>query len=179
MKKCIIFSLLLCFTFTGIVSAQNKGDKKDDKRDEKRKESFENFRAKRAAFITERVKLTPEEAQVFWPLCNELQEKKFELNKPLRENWKKLRDSKKEMTSEEYLKIIDMNADIKLKEAQLDKEYLEKFKKVLSPEKIFKYQRAEEEFMRQMFTPRNKEMHGHDKSRQVPGAPRPSDKPNK
>lgn len=149
MKKSIFIGLLICFSLVSTVSAQQ--------RDDKRKENFEQFRAKRIAYITEKVKLTPKEAEVFWPLANELQEKKYELNKPLREERKKQRASQTALTEADYLKIIDANADIRIKEAQLNKEYLEKFKKTLSAEKIFKYQKAEEELMRQMFSPKNRE----------------------
>jgi hypothetical protein len=165
MKKRIFISLLIGFSVVGMLSAQRQeGDN--------RKENFERFRTKRVAYITERVNFTPEEAEVFWPLANELQEKKFKLNKPLREarkegqkneksqkvskeEKKKSRLSRKALTEADYLKLIDIDADIRLKEAQLNKEYLEKFKKILSAEKIFKYQKAEEEFMRQIFSPRN------------------------
>ncbi len=147
MKRKILISLLMCFSIVSILSAQ------DNQKENKRKADFEKFRAQRVAFITERVQFTPEEAEAFWPLCNELQEKKFQLNKPLRDERRAQRNSKQELTDADYLKIIDTNADIKIKEAELDKEYLEKFKKILSPKKIFKYQRAEEEFMRQLFAP--------------------------
>jgi hypothetical protein len=151
MKKSVFISLLTCFCLVGLVSAQ------PDSKGDKRKEGFERFRAKRIAFITEKVKLTPEEAEAFWPLANELQEKKYDLNKPLREERRKQKASKTPLTEADYLKIIDANADISVKEAQLNREYLEKIKKTLSAEKIFKYQRAEEEFMRQMFSPKNRE----------------------
>ena len=150
MKKMIFISLLVCFSLTNIVSAQ------DTEKDDNRRTRFEQIKAKRMAFISEKVQFTPAEAEAFWPLCNELQEKKFELNKPLRDERRAMRESKKEITNADYLKLIDTNADIKIKEAQIDKEYLEKFKKILSPEKIFKYQQAEDEFMRQTLTDRSR-----------------------
>lgn len=153
MNKRIISCLLFVWVLTGIASAQSKEETKEE-RDKRRKEHFEQFRAKRVAFITERVKLTSEEAEIFWPVCNELQEKKFELNKPIREERRAIYSAKKQLTEADYLKLINANADIKIKEAQLDKEYLEKFKKILSAEKIFKYQRAEEEYMQQVFSHR-------------------------
>lgn len=153
MNKRIISCLLFIWVITGITTAQSKESTKEE-RDKRRKENFEQFRAKRVAFITEKVKLTTEEAEIFWPICNELQEKKFELNKPLREERREIFRSKKALTEADYQKMIDTNADIKVKEAQLEKEYLAKFKKVLSAEKIFKYQRAEEEFMKQIFSHR-------------------------
>lgn len=154
MNSKIIFILLFCFGFAGMTSAQS------NEKDQKREAFFKEMKAKRVAFITEKVNLTAEEAEVFWPLCNELQEKKFELNKPLREERRALRSSKKAMTNADYEKLLDSNADIKIKEAQLDKEYLVKFKKILSAEKIYKYQRAEEDFMKQMFPPRDRDHKG-------------------
>jgi hypothetical protein len=157
MKKSIFISLLICFSLVSAVSAQQS-------KDDKRKERFEQFRAGRIAFITEKLKLTPKEAEAFWPLANELQEKKYELNKPLREERQEQRASQTALTEADYLKIIDANADIRIQEARLNKEYLEKFKKILSAEKIFKYQKAEEDFMRQMFSPKSRE---RDKDRTV------------
>jgi len=148
MGKKIVLGWLFAFALTSIVFAQS--------REEKRKEAFNNFRKKRITFITEKVKLTPKEAEVFWPLSNELQEKKFELNKPIREKRRTLRTAGQTLTETDYKFLIDTNIDIKLKEAQLEKDYLEKFKKILPAEKIYKYQRAEEEFMRQLFSPKNK-----------------------
>ena len=153
MNKRIIFSLLLSFFVVGAISAQTK--KAGEPKDGKIKERFEKFRAQRVSFITGKVNLTEQEAKAFWPLCNELQEKKFELNKPLREKRGASRAAKKEMSSKDYLEIMNLNADIKIKEAELEKEYLSKFAKVLSPEKIYKYQQAEEEFMKQFFSPNN------------------------
>jgi len=38
--------------------------------------------------------------------------------------------------------------DVEIKEAQLEKEYFERFKKILSPEKVYKYRNAEYKFVR-------------------------------
>jgi hypothetical protein len=157
MKTNIFIGMLVCLSLAGSASAQHK--------DGKRHADFEQFRAKRVAYITEKVKLTPEEAEAFWPLVNELQEKRYELNKPLRERRRSQDSSRTALTEADYRKIIDTSADIRLKEAQLNKEYLEKLKKVLSAEKIFRYQRAEEEFMRQMFAPKNKDRGEKDRER--------------
>ncbi|MEG1749355.1 MAG: hypothetical protein RRZ65_07130 [Tannerellaceae bacterium] len=57
--------------------------------------------------------------------------------------------SKKQATDAEYLKAIDACLEVRINEAQLEKEYYEKFKKILSPEKLYKYRRADYKFARE------------------------------
>lgn len=152
MKRKLMLGLLMSLVMAGMVSAQTK----EEARTENRKENFSKMKAQRVAFITERANFTPDEAAAFWPVCNELQQKKFELNEPVREARRAIRRSTEAVKDAEYLRFMELNAEAKMKEAQLEKEYFDKFKKILSPQKLFKYQRAEEEFMRQMFSSRAK-----------------------
>jgi len=107
----------------------------------------EAFLAKKNAFITAEMGLTPEEAASFIPLCNELQEKKFEVGRECRKLSKEIRH-KENPTDADYNKVIDECLDVEIKEAQLEKEYFERFKKILSPEKVYKYRNAEYKFVR-------------------------------
>jgi len=137
--------LLLIFTF--LTHAQTRTDANS------RRADFENFKARREVYITKEVNLTADEASVFWPLCNELMEKKFELNRDnrreMRAIYTAIRNGEK-VSEADYNKVITINADIKIKEAELDKEYLIRMRKVLPAEKVFKYQRAEQRFAREM-----------------------------
>lgn len=108
----------------------------------------EAFQAKRNAFIMAEVSLTPEEAALFIPLSDELKRKKFDLGNSYRKFIKEIR-SKKNPTDAEYIKAVDGYLDLCIKEAELEKVYAEKFKKILSPEKLFKYQGAELKFARE------------------------------
>jgi len=100
------------------------------------------------AFFTERAGLTEDEANAFFPIYNELQQKKRELN---RETRRIMRQEGGAATSEEQsLKAIDAIAETNIKIAELEKEYLQKFKKVLPASKILKIQNAEEQFNSQI-----------------------------
>ncbi len=55
---------------------------------------------------------------------------------------------KKSPAESDYSKVNDECLGVKLKEAALEKEYYEKFKKILSPEKLYIYRRAEYKFAR-------------------------------
>jgi len=122
-------------------------------RDEKRRAEFEQFKEKRVEFITKAMNLTSDEAKVFWPLFNELQDKKFDLNQQQRKAVFEFTRSEKEgktHTESEYKEMVDLITQFKINDAKLDEEYIAKFSKVISSEKIFRYQQAELQFARQM-----------------------------
>ncbi|GHT63221.1 hypothetical protein AGMMS50239_18730 [Bacteroidia bacterium] len=121
--------------------------------DDKKKAEFESFKIRRIGFITKAMNLTTDEAKVFWPLCNELQEKKFSLNQRVRRAIREFNKAEKEgktHTQEEYLNLIKLAADIQVQEAKLDQEYITKFAEVIPAQKIFLYQEAERQFAREM-----------------------------
>lgn len=115
---------------------------------------IEAFKQKKAEFIIQRAGLTDAEAKTFIPLMNELMDKRFKINREMRRNAREIR-KKDNKTNADYEHVINEAAEVKLKEAQLDKEYLLKFKQILSAEKIYKYQQAEAEFMKQMLSKRH------------------------
>ena len=100
------------------------------------------------AFFTERAGLTEDEANAFFPLYNELQQKKRDLNREIRRIMREAAGP--EATQEQSLKAIDAQAETNIKIAELEKEYLQKFKEVLPATKILKVQNAEEQFNSQI-----------------------------
>lgn len=149
MRKCVLF-ILIMVAVTGIfltVMAQ----------DDKGKFDREVFMAKRNAYITASVGLTADEAATFIPIENEMQRKKFEIGRDCRKLARRSR-SKEGLTEEEQQKLVDCTTETRLKEAKLEKEYHEKFKRILSVEKLYKYQEAEARFMREFMQERG---HGH------------------
>jgi len=120
---------------------------------DRRRAEFDELKEKRVAFISQNMHLSAEEAKAFWPLYNELQEKKFELNRQLRKTLYEFAKSEREgktHTESEYKDIVNLSVQFKIKEAKLDEEYVVKFTKVIPYEKIYRYQRAEQQFARQM-----------------------------
>ena len=100
-------------------------------------------------FFTEKASLTEDEANAFFPLYNELQQKKREINREIRRNMM-LSEGGAELTEEQSLKAIDAKAEANIRIAELEKEYLKKFKEVLPASKILKVQNAEEQFNSQI-----------------------------
>ncbi len=140
MKKILFASLLLLLTAV-TASAQERPIKKPHF-------SPEEFQAKQKAYITEKADLTTQEAEAFFPLFFELQKKKFELERNVRKDFKKERNEK--MTEEECRNFVYKMADTKIEIAKLEREYTEKYLKVLPPCKLRRVQHAEGSFQRDL-----------------------------
>jgi len=109
----------------------------------------EAFEKRRNAFITTEVGLTAEEAGKFLPIENEFKQKLFEVGLECRRLARESQNNQK-MSDADYKKLSDCRLESRIKEAQLEKEYFEKFNKILSPEKIYKYQQADTKFSREI-----------------------------
>jgi hypothetical protein len=119
---------------------------------------FEQFKAEREDFISKAMKLTNDEKKAFWPLCNELQMKKFELNKTLREEMRKINRANREkqpVSEADYKKVLELGSQVKIQEAQLEQEYFSKFLQILPAEKVFLYRQSEQSFGERMIRERD------------------------
>jgi len=107
-----------------------------------RKEKVESMRI---AFITQKLDLTPEEAQRFWPVYNEFQKKRNELRKGKRDG-KGMRENIDSLSDKQVEALVDAEMMARQKTLELEKEYHAKFKSVLPIKKVAKLYRAEEQF---------------------------------
>ena len=139
MKRYLFVSLLMLLAAVTANAQANQG---------KPHFSPEEFRAKQQAYITEKAGLTAQEAEAFFPLFFELQMKKFELERNARKDFKKERGV--QMTEEECRNFVYKMADTKIEIAKLEREYTEKYLKVLPPCKVRKVQHAEGTFQRDL-----------------------------
>ena len=102
------------------------------------------------AYITQKLSLTSEEAQKFWPIYNKLSE---DLKK-LRSNTKdKLADELSElatMSDAEAEKTLNEMLNYKISEAEMIKKYAAEFKKVLPTKKVVMLYKAENDFKREL-----------------------------
>ena len=144
--------LLLTLMFTLMAPTPSAAQKGDPQKHIDR----EAFFARRNAYITAEAGLTADEAAAFIPLENELQRRKMEVGRECRKLARKNR-SHQDLTDRERRELSDCLTETRLKEAQLEKEYIERFKKILSVEKLSKYQQAEAEFLRKFLQNRKRD----------------------
>ncbi len=116
-----------------------------------RKMNMADYEKRKKEYVTKEAGLTQEEAGKYFPLSNELTQKKFRLHRNHRDKVQRIKDNSN-ISDEEYRRMLEDDVDVKLKEAELDKEYSAKFEKVLSPEKLFKAQQAERDFIQREVT---------------------------
>ncbi len=115
-----------------------------------RQEQYRQMEAKRIAFITQELSLTPEEAQVFWPVYNEYNQKRNQMMILHREERKDVTDIDK-LSESELMELAD--EDIRNMEdmVALRREYHEKFKQILPVKKVILLYNAERDFNRKLY----------------------------
>jgi len=109
----------------------------------------ERIKAQKIAFITEKLNLTPQEAQQFWPIYNKFEETAQSVkNKDLREIKNKMRSG--ELSDREANALLDRltEADTKMHNAKLT--LVKDLRNVISAEKIIRLKAAEDEFNRKL-----------------------------
>ncbi len=159
-----LFTLACLFLFSGTLNAQNAEKKANDQNKK------EKIKAMKVAYISQSINLNSAEAEKFWPLYNEFQDKREAFQK---ENRKKMKDLKvigAENLSEEQADEI-INAELQQEQNQLDlkKEYYPKFKNVIGSKKVVGVYRAEKEFNRLLL----EKLKGDDPRPGKGGAPKP------
>lgn len=140
MKKLLLTIVLTGIFFTG--SFAQRGSQQFD---------FEQFKSKKIAFITDKLNLTPKEAQQFWPVYNQFENERMEVQKKRRELDQKTHDESVKMTDKEIILTTRSIAQTFKKEAELAESYNEKFLKILPPQKVLLLYRAENQFRAHMF----------------------------
>ena len=113
-----------------------------------RQESETAFWERRNTFLKTEIGLSADEASSFIPLENEFKKRMLAIGRECRNSIRESQNRQK-MTDAEYSKLIDCYLDNRIKEAQLEKEYYEQFKKVIRPEKLHKYHDADAKFARE------------------------------
>lgn len=133
--KIVLFLFVTTFTF-----GQTPQEKKD------------KIKALKVAYITEKLDLTTEEAQKFWPVYNAFDEKEFELRHSMKkEKFKKLNDEGFEKLSEKEAESLLNQFEINNDELYtLRKKYMTDLRKILSAKKIILLKKTEDEFNRKL-----------------------------
>lgn len=140
MKKIFIWVLGMIFA-TSMAFAQRNHDNRQ----------FEEFKSQKISFITEKLNLSPREAQDFWPVYNQFEKEKMDIQKTRRDLEQKTRDENLKMSDQEIIRVTRSIASTFKKESELIESYNERFLKILPPQKVLLLYRAENQFRVYMF----------------------------
>jgi len=108
------------------------------------KELRERIEAQRVAFITQQLRLTPDEAARFWPVYNEYRD----ALKDMRDDFE--RPDLETITDEEAGVIIEKHLQQEQRKLELKRSLLTRLRTVISAKKVLMLQKAEMEFNREM-----------------------------
>ena len=97
----------------------------------------QKIKAAHAAYITERLGLTPEEAEKFWPVYREYSQKRQEIRQ-------QMRTAREKGTNEKEL--LDLDLKVKQQQLDLEKDYSGRLQKVITPQKMMNLRQAEGDF---------------------------------
>ena len=99
------------------------------------------------AFITNRVSLTQDQAQKFWPLYNEFSDRRRELNRSGRLLRREITEG---MTDQQLRDNFTQSFNTRQQELNLEKEYFDKFQKVISLRQVAQLFQAERDFTKEV-----------------------------
>lgn len=144
-KILLLLSFVFAFLASGL-SAQTGGSTKGKTDSVKTASGSERVQALKVAYITKALDLTSAEAEKFWPIYNEYQDKREVVRKQLQADYKIIREQADKLSPEELIRLGDEAVALKAKDAELVSEMHEKLKKVLPPKKLAQLYVAEDDF---------------------------------
>lgn len=108
------------------------------------KDPREQIEAAKIALITERLELTPEQAEKFWPIYNEYSRKAEEL----RTRFAQARQQHNPETAseEENKRLLELGMRVKEQSVDLERQYSERMLQVISSRQLMSLRKAENDF---------------------------------
>lgn len=112
-------------------------------------EAMAKMKAQRVSFLTDKLQLTVDEAEKFWPVYNEYLGKREEMMWGKRKKMHADFDPD-QLTDDEMSNMLNDILDQEVKLAQLKKDYFVRLKTVLPTRKVLRLHRIEQDFMNHM-----------------------------
>lgn len=158
MKKIMtIFAIVATMTCMSVSAQAHRGRGEDWK---------EKMKAEKIAFLTLEVGLTPEEAQAFWPVYNQVETEKDEAMSAMIKAYKEMRKAIEEKKGDKEISaLLDKYLETQKKLNDIENGIAARYKAVLPVEKVAKLYAAEEKFRRQQI---RKLHHGGDDGKPQP-----------
>ncbi|MFT6865854.1 MAG: hypothetical protein ACJA08_000680 [Cyclobacteriaceae bacterium] len=106
--------------------------------------ALEKIEAAKIALITERLELTPEQAEKFWPVYREYSEKQREIRQEFQTLKREFDPAT--ATEDESKKVLDRGYQIKERQLELDQNYSQRMQQVVSSRQLMNLKKAEDDF---------------------------------
>lgn len=106
--------------------------------------ALEKIESAKIALITERLSLTPEQAEKFWPVYREYSERQLAMRREFQDARKSY--DPKTASDEESQRLLDLGMRIKERQLQMEKDYSERLLLVINQRQLLSLRKAEEDF---------------------------------
>jgi len=132
MKRGIIILLAIIFCLGSRVSAQNQ--------------RLDNLNAYKIGFFTRRLNLTSQEAEKFWPVYNEFQKQKTQIQIEKASIIKNFNQNETTLSDSQLTEIGDKLVASIVDDSELAVTFHKKLKAVLPPAKVIRFYQAENQY---------------------------------
>jgi len=133
MKRLNIFFIIIFFNLA--VFAQDR-------------DAMRKIESARIGMITERLGLTPEQAEKFWPVYRQYNEDRRKIH----QEYRSIREGvdMQNLTDEQSKQLLQESIELKQKEINLDKEYSRRLSEVITMQQLLKLRNAEKDFQQML-----------------------------
>ena len=138
--KHVLVSIILLSSLTAFSQEVKKNLKMEKQKIEQRK----------IAFITQKLELTTEEAQEFWPIYNEMHKKIKENRSSMKKLYAPIKEGKTNLDDAAYRTIIQDSREHEVKSLEIKNEYADKIAEIIGYKRIFELKMAEKEFKKRL-----------------------------
>ncbi|MEE4198925.1 MAG: hypothetical protein V2I54_14895 [Bacteroidales bacterium] len=137
MKIFTTFLFSLSFIISGLTLNAQEADKVSKE---------QQIKSQKIAFFTDKIGLTPEEAEKFWPIYNSYWKRKNTIIAERKDKMTYFAENSENMAEKEMIQYADSYINYEMQLAELLDEYHEKFKEILPIKKVMKIYLADYEF---------------------------------
>jgi len=109
-------------------------------------EQIERFKQEMESYYNEQLALTPSEQGKFWPIYNDFYNRKLRLDEDERNMYRYCHSNVQNMTDQEITQALEKIMQVKDDKHGLQKEFHEKFMRILPPKKVLLLYKVERDF---------------------------------
>ena len=141
-----IFTLIIAFIILPLASAFAQENADSVSNDVNRRRWLNDVKDYKYQMLERESQVTPKQAEMFFPLYQEMENKVFMVNLEARQREMQVSDNFDDATDEDFKQAAQALSDVKVLEAEIEKEYYPQFAKILSNKQLFLLKRAETHF---------------------------------
>lgn len=148
MKHTILAYIIFSFMLSASQLYARDNDQEENTVDRQR--FFKEMRDYKHRYLARELGLTKDQQNRFFPVYDEMEDETTKINDETRDLERRISESSDDVSDLEYDKATEALFDLKIHEGEIEKEYMNKFKDVLTKKQLFSLKSAERKFNREL-----------------------------